>query len=98
MRFGRMLKCTGFQNFKLQLAQDLATGAHFSETRLAVDVPAPDLIAKVIDSDIAIADRGQGFVAGRTGTGCYRDAGRCGSDFKMADGRLKRARLRSVSN
>ena len=53
MRFCRMLKCTGFQDFKLQLAQDLATGAHFSETRLSVDEAAPDLIAKVIDSGIA---------------------------------------------
>lgn len=53
MRFCRMLKCTGFQDFKLQLAQDLATGAHFSETRLSVDESAPDLITKVIDSGIA---------------------------------------------
>ena len=53
MRFCRMLKCTGFQDFKLQLAQDLATGAHFSETRLSADESAPDLIAKVIDSGIA---------------------------------------------
>ena len=53
MRFCRMLKCTGFQDFKLQLAQDLAIGAHFSETRLSVDEAAPDLIAKVIDSGIA---------------------------------------------
>jgi RpiR family carbohydrate utilization transcriptional regulator len=53
MRFCRMLKCTGFQDFKLQLAQDLATGAHFSETRLSAQESAPDLIAKVIDSGIA---------------------------------------------
>jgi len=53
MRFCRMLKCTGFQDFKLQLAQELATGAHFSETRLTADESAPDLIAKVIDSGIA---------------------------------------------
>ncbi len=53
MRFCRMLKCTGFQDFKLQLAQDLATGAHFSETRLSPNESAPDLIAKVIDSGIA---------------------------------------------
>jgi len=53
MRFCRMLKYTGFQDFKLQLAQELATGAHFSETRLSVGEAAPDLIAKVIDSGIA---------------------------------------------
>ena len=53
IRFCRVLNCAGFQDFKLQLAQDLATGAHFSETRVALDEPAPDLIAKVIDSGIA---------------------------------------------
>lgn len=53
MRFCRVLNCAGFQDFKLQLAQDLATGAHFSETRLAQDESAPELIAKVIDSGIA---------------------------------------------
>ena len=53
IRFCRTLKCRGFQDFKLQLAQDLATGAHFGPTRLAVDESAPDLIAKVIDSGIA---------------------------------------------
>jgi len=53
MRFCRALNCGGFQDFKLQLAQDLATGAHFSETRLSIDESAPDLIAKVIDSGIA---------------------------------------------
>ncbi len=53
IRFCRVLNCAGFQDFKLQLAQDLATGAHFSETRLALDESAPELIAKVIDSGIA---------------------------------------------
>jgi RpiR family carbohydrate utilization transcriptional regulator len=53
IRFCRTLKCRGFQDFKLQLAQDLATGAHFGPTRLAADESAPDLIAKVIDSGIA---------------------------------------------
>ena len=37
IRFCRTLKCRGFQDFKLQLAQDLATGAqqmfqHFAQT------------------------------------------------------------------
>jgi RpiR family carbohydrate utilization transcriptional regulator len=53
IRFCRGLNCKGFQDFKLQLAQDLATGAHFSETSLSTDESAPDLIAKVIDSGIA---------------------------------------------
>jgi RpiR family carbohydrate utilization transcriptional regulator len=53
MRFCRALKCKGFQEFKLQLAQGLATGAHFSETRLSIDDSTPDLIAKVIDSGIS---------------------------------------------
>lgn len=53
IRFCRALNCMGFQDFKLQLAQDLATGAHFSETRLSIDESAPDLITKVIDSGIS---------------------------------------------
>lgn len=53
IRFCRAMNCRGFQDFKLQLAQDLATGAHFSETRLSIDETAPDLITKVIDSSIA---------------------------------------------
>lgn len=53
IRFCRAFNCKGFQDFKLQLAQDLATGAHFSETRLSIDETAPDLITKVIDSGIA---------------------------------------------
>ena len=53
IRFCRAMNCKGFQDFKLQLAQDLATGAHFSETRLSIDETAPDLITKVIDSSIS---------------------------------------------
>ncbi len=53
IRFCRALNCRGFQDFKLRLAQDLATGAHFGVTRLSIDDSAPDLIAKVIDSSIA---------------------------------------------
>ncbi len=53
IRFCRAVNCKGFQDFKLQLAQDLATGAHFSEARLTIDETASDLIAKVIDSGIA---------------------------------------------
>lgn len=53
IRFCRAMNCKGFQDFKLQLAQDLATGAHFSETSLSIDETAPDLIAKVIDSGIS---------------------------------------------
>ncbi len=53
IRFCRALNCRGFQEFKLKLAQGLATGAHFSETRLSIDESPSDLIAKVIDSGIA---------------------------------------------
>lgn len=53
IRFCRAINCTGFQDFKLQLAQDLATGAHFGKTRLSIDESAPELITKVIDSGIA---------------------------------------------
>jgi RpiR family carbohydrate utilization transcriptional regulator len=53
VRFCRTLNCSGFQDFKLQLAQGLATGAHFSETRVSFDESASGLITKVIDSGIA---------------------------------------------
>jgi len=53
MRFCRAMNCKGFQDFKLQLAQDLATGAHFSGASLAIDETTPDLITKVIDSSIS---------------------------------------------
>ena len=53
IRFCRTLDCTGFQDFKLQLAQDLATGAHFSETHVTRDESPTGLIAKVFDSGIA---------------------------------------------
>ncbi len=53
IRFCRAMNCEGFQDFKLQLAQDLATGAHFSGTSLSLDETAPDLITKVIDSSIS---------------------------------------------
>jgi RpiR family carbohydrate utilization transcriptional regulator len=53
IRFCRTLNCGGFQDFKLQLAQDLATGAHFGASRPTADEAAPELIAKVVDSGIA---------------------------------------------
>lgn len=53
IRFCRALNCKGFQDFKLQLAQDLATGAHFGAARPAAGETSPDLIAKVVDSGIA---------------------------------------------
>ena len=53
IRFCRVVDCQGFQEFKLKLAQDLATGAHFGGTRVSTDESASDLIAKVIDSGIA---------------------------------------------
>ena len=53
IRFCRVLDCKGFQEFKLKLAQDLATGAHFGVSRLSIDEAAPDLITKVIDSGIS---------------------------------------------
>ena len=53
IRFCRAIKCRGFQEFKLRLAQDLATGAHFSETRLSIDESPSDLITKVLNSGIS---------------------------------------------
>ena len=53
IRFCRALQCRGFQEFKLKLAQDLATGAHFGEAGPLVDGSGADLITRVIDSGIA---------------------------------------------
>jgi len=53
IRFCRALNCKGFQDFKLLLAQDLATGAHFGETSLDADDSGVNLITKVIDSGIS---------------------------------------------
>jgi RpiR family carbohydrate utilization transcriptional regulator len=53
IRFCRSMNCRGFQDFKLHLAQDMATGAHFAETRLAPGDSTPDLVNKVFDSAIS---------------------------------------------
>lgn len=53
IRFCRSMNCRGFQDFKLQLAQDMATGAHFTETRLSPEDSTPDLVNKVFDSAIS---------------------------------------------
>ncbi len=53
IRFCRAMQCQGFQEFKLKLAQSLATGAHFDDLGPTVDASGADLITKVIDSGIA---------------------------------------------
>ena len=53
IRFCRSIHCDGFQDFKLQLAQDLATGAHFAEAQVSGNDSTTDLITKVIDSGIS---------------------------------------------
>ena len=53
IRFCRSMNCRGFQDFKLQLAQDMATGAHFAETPLSPEDSTPDLVNKVFDSAIS---------------------------------------------
>ncbi len=53
IRFCRAMQCRGFQEFKLKLAQSLATGAHFDDIGPTIDASGSDLITKVIDSGIA---------------------------------------------
>lgn len=48
IRFCRRLGCKGFHDFKLLLAQDLATGGHAGNQPPCAGDPAPELIRKVI--------------------------------------------------
>jgi len=53
IRFCRALECVGFQEFKLKLAQDLATRGTFFFRDVSVEDSARELSAKIIDSAIA---------------------------------------------
>ena len=53
IRFCRALGCRGFQDFKLRLAQELATGLRYAVPEVRPDEAAGALIAKVIDGAIA---------------------------------------------
>ena len=52
IRFCRSLGCQGFQDFKLLLAQDLATGAHTGTADPLAEDRAPELIQKVVGGAI----------------------------------------------
>ena len=53
IRFCRALDCVGFQEFKLKLAQDLASRGTFFFRDVSVDDTSAELAAKIIDSAIA---------------------------------------------
>lgn len=53
VRFCRSIGCAGFQDFKLRLAQDLATGTPFVHEDVRPDDPVADIAAKVLNRSIA---------------------------------------------
>src|SRR5210317_1367856 len=53
IRFCRSFGCNGFQDFKIQLANSLATNAHFASEQPSINETVPDIITKVIDGSIA---------------------------------------------
>lgn len=53
IRFCRSLGCKGYQDFKLLLAQDLASSARYAHREVESNESASELTAKVIDGAIA---------------------------------------------
>jgi RpiR family carbohydrate utilization transcriptional regulator len=53
LRFCRALGCRGYQDFKLRLAQDLATGLRYGVPELEPTETAGGLLAKVIDGAVS---------------------------------------------
>ncbi|TWB54387.1 transcriptional regulator HexR [Nitrospirillum viridazoti] len=57
VRFCRSIGCSGYQDFKLRLAQDLATGTPFVDADLMPDDPVAEVAAKVIGRAISAFSR-----------------------------------------
>ncbi|MFM2042865.1 MAG: hypothetical protein RLY86_1441, partial [Pseudomonadota bacterium] len=57
VRFCRAIGCSGFQDFKLRLAQDLATGTPYVHEDVKPDDPVADVAAKVLNRSIAAIAR-----------------------------------------
>ncbi len=57
VRFCRSIGCAGFQDFKLRLAQDLATGTPYVHEEVRPDDPVVDVAAKVLNRSIASLTR-----------------------------------------
>lgn len=53
LRFCRAVGCSGFQDFKLQLAQCLASGSNFGQFAINPDDSPADYKSKIIDSTIS---------------------------------------------
>ncbi|WP_114394476.1 transcriptional regulator HexR [Oleisolibacter albus] len=57
VRFCRSVGCGGFQDFKLRLAQDLATGTPYVHEDVRPEDPVADVAAKVLNRSIASLTR-----------------------------------------
>ncbi|WP_119678088.1 transcriptional regulator HexR [Indioceanicola profundi] len=57
VRFCRAIGCAGFQDFKLRLAQDLATGTPYVHEDVKPDDPIADVAAKVLNRSMAAIAR-----------------------------------------
>jgi len=57
VRFCRSVGCSGFQDFKLRLAQDLATGTPYIHSDVLAEDPVADVAAKVVNRAITALTR-----------------------------------------
>ena len=57
VRFCRSLKLSGFREFRLRLAQDLASQLHYQHSQVDADDDARQLVGKVINSAISSLSR-----------------------------------------
>ena len=57
MRFCNAVGCSGFQSFKLRLAQTLALGIPVTQSAVTVDDSPADLVEKLFDHSISSLDR-----------------------------------------
>jgi len=57
MRFCNSVGCSGFQSFKMQLAQTLALGLPVTQSAVAVEDSTADLVEKLFDHSINSLDR-----------------------------------------
>jgi RpiR family carbohydrate utilization transcriptional regulator len=63
VRFCRTLKLSGYREFRLRLAQDLASQVHYQHSRINADDSASLLVDKVIDGAISSLSRVRGQLA-----------------------------------
>jgi RpiR family carbohydrate utilization transcriptional regulator len=66
VRFCRTLKLSGYREFRLRLAQDLASQVHYQHSQINADDSASLLVDKVIDGAISSLSRVRGQLADNT--------------------------------